>query len=91
MLFDKCFVPTESPEEHLKPGLYSYVKCDGVVFSPHLTHEGNANIIYQLSSNQEPIAGHIEQIDNIVTKNGTLTHLLAHAHLPLPKASYDPF
>ncbi|KAE9391973.1 hypothetical protein BT96DRAFT_831255 [Gymnopus androsaceus JB14] len=92
VLFDKCFVPTEPPEEEFKLGSHrSYIKRDGVVFSPHLTHEGNATIIYRPNSNEEPIAGRIEQIDNVVTENGTLTRLLVRAHLPLPKASYDPF
>jgi len=92
ILFDKCFVPTESPEEHFKPGSHrSYVKHNGAVFSPYLTHEGNATIVYRPNPNENPIAGRIKQIDNIVTLNGTHTRLLVRAHLPLPKASYDPF
>ncbi|THU81186.1 hypothetical protein K435DRAFT_622741, partial [Dendrothele bispora CBS 962.96] len=96
ILFDKCFVlanssPTTNERVEVKGTHRSYVRFDGVIFSPWATHEGNSNIFYRPSPAAEPVAGRIERINNIWTPNGVTIRLLVRQNLPLPKRVYDPF
>lgn len=50
-------------------------------------HKGNANIIYRTMSSGAPLAGQIQQIENV----GITVRLHVRRHLPLSTSLYDPF
>lgn len=70
VLFDKCFIPVNAPPStdeftERKGAFRAYAQHNGVKFSPHTTHKGNANIIYRPTCGEAPLAGQIQQIENI--------------------------
>ncbi|KAE9390972.1 hypothetical protein BT96DRAFT_777552, partial [Gymnopus androsaceus JB14] len=92
VLFDKCFVPVNAPHNtgaftERKGAFRAYAKHNGVNFSPHTTHKGNANIIYRPMSSGTPLAGQIQRIENV----GNTVRLHVRQHLPLSTSLYDPF
>ncbi|KAE9402152.1 hypothetical protein BT96DRAFT_779023, partial [Gymnopus androsaceus JB14] len=92
VLFDKCFVLVNAPcttgEFTERKGAFrAYAKHNGVNFSPHTMHKGNANIIYRLTSSGTPLAGQIQRIENI----GNTISLHVQQHLPLSTSLYNPF
>lgn len=92
VLFDKCFVPVNAPHNtgaftKRKGAFRAYAKHNGVNFSPHTTHKGNANIIYRPMSSGTPLAGQIQRIENV----GNTVRLHVRQHLPLSTSLYDPF
>ncbi|KAE9383777.1 hypothetical protein BT96DRAFT_960987 [Gymnopus androsaceus JB14] len=80
VLFDKCFVPR-------KGAFRAYAKHNGVNFSPHTTHKGNANIIYRPTCSGTLLAGQIQRIENV----GNTVRLHVRRHSPLSTSLYDPF
>ncbi|KAE9388055.1 hypothetical protein BT96DRAFT_960281 [Gymnopus androsaceus JB14] len=85
VLFNKCFVPVNAPHNtgeftERKGAFRAYAKHNGVNFSPHTTHKGNANIIYRPMSGGTPLAGQIQRIENIGnTDIIDLDDIVAHA------------
>lgn len=97
-LFDKCFVSvngTDDSDEFMerKSTQRAYVAHDGGNLSPFKTHQGNSTIIYRPSPSEPPVAGQIQSIENVYTRDGQNTGVRLHVrpHNPLSKALYDPF
>ncbi|KAF9268620.1 hypothetical protein L218DRAFT_520584 [Marasmius fiardii PR-910] len=96
-LFDKCFVPAAGipepkPLRELKGSRRAYANYQGVNFSPHKTHEGNASIIYRPKSEVSTRAGQIQWIQNINEPGGGQTiRLHVRPYKPMSKTLYDPF
>ncbi|KAJ3990625.1 hypothetical protein F5050DRAFT_1795865 [Lentinula boryana] len=96
VLFDECFIPVHAPhsEEFVerKGARHAYLKFEGGNLSPFDTHMGNSNIIYQPPSGP-PVAGQIQYIENVHSRNGQNVRVRIHVqpYNPLSRALHDPF
>ncbi|KAF5351480.1 hypothetical protein D9757_012880 [Collybiopsis confluens] len=97
-LFDKCFVPVGQSDNlnefvERKGTHRAYVAYDGGNLSPFKTHPGNSTIIYRPSPSEPPVAGQIQAIENVFSRDGHNTGIRLHVrrYNPLSKALYDPF
>ena len=69
--------------------LYAQLKCDGIIHSTYVTHEGNSQIFFYLDGNRKlaPIAG----LQHIYSKGTKLNALLAvKCAVPVDKSIIDP-
>lgn len=91
VMFDRCFKPVngivEQENRPQKGSKRAYAKWDGVNFSPSTTHPGNTTIIYRPCHDKKPIAGVIQEIQNV---NETI-RLYVRPFENLPSHLYDPF
>ncbi|KAJ3995025.1 hypothetical protein F5050DRAFT_1574486 [Lentinula boryana] len=95
VMFDQCFKPVngtaklENPTQ--KGSQCAHVKWDNANFSRSKTHPGNATIIYRPFQNEKPIAGVIQEIQNVNKAGSSTIELHVRPFESLPKHLYDPF